>query len=233
MRTLTWITGAALFCSLAGCMYNPALPENPFWCGEGGKCPDGYECYGGVCRKERPACMDPVNISNPMSEFYNWPDDGDLEPNNVPDLAVTLPCGDDPYADPTYGQRCPTRENYTNGFMNLVICPSNDQDVYRIYLLPDETITFQVLYQYSDTLPRDIDAQVVRWDYILGDYVEVAVGTSTNDNETITISTETTSGNPQGWYYLIVYGKIAFDQFGQPMDRNFYSVSFTLNPSTT
>ena len=39
---------AIVMLSLFSC-YNPLLPENPFLCGEGGKCPDGFTCYGGTC----------------------------------------------------------------------------------------------------------------------------------------------------------------------------------------
>ena len=220
MRTSTWILSAAFLVALAGCAYNPAMPDEPFWCGPGGKCPDGFKCYGGICRKDLPPCMDPTNL-----EYAGWPDDSDLEPNNVPDLAVTLPCGEDPYTDPSYATRCPSRDNYTNGFMNLVICPNKDRDMYKIFLQQDEAITFQVLYQYNDLLPRDLDAKIWRWDFVLQKYVEVTVGTSTNDNEVINLSTDTASGNPQGWYYLEVYGKTE-------ADVNFYTVSFTLNPTT-
>ena len=224
MHITRWLTSAALTFALAGlmgCAYNPALPDEPFWCGPGGKCPDGYDCYGGICGKQLPDCMNPAN-----AEYAGWPDDSDLEPNNHPDLAVILPCGDDPVSDPTYSQRCPSRENYTNGFMNLLICPQRDRDMYKIFLMQNEVITFQVLYMYSDTLPRDLDAKVWRYDYVQQQYVEVTVGTSTNDNETVTVSTELSTGNPEGWYYLEVHGKT-------DADVNYYTVSFTLNPTTT
>ena len=56
------------------------------------------------------------------------------------------------------------------------------------------------------------------------DFRQVTVGTSTNDNETLTVSTETSTGNPPGWYYLEVHGKT-------PADLGVYTVSFTLNPT--
>ena len=225
MRNSTWILCAVIMVGWIGCAYNPALPSDPFLCGEGGKCPDGYTCYGGTCMDHVPACLDPAN----NVEYLGWPDDSDLEPNNHPDLAVVLPCGDDAIAiNPAeYMQRCPNRQEYTNGFMNLVTCPNGDRDFYAIYMMPNETVAFQILYQYDSTLPRDLDAKVWTWDWTKsppnGDWnSEVAIGASTNDNETLTVSTASGSGNLQGWYYLEVYGKTY-------ADLNFYTVSFTLN----
>jgi len=230
MRSVRWMLSVALFVggvaglvgSVAGCGYNPLLPDQPFYCGEGGKCPDGYQCYGGICGKSLPACMD-----HSIPEYSDWPDDSDLEPNNVQELALTLPCGENPTEDPTYGQRCPSRDNVNNGYMNLLICPENDTDFYKIFLQENETVTFEVLYQYSQQPPRDIDARVWRVDPIdPTSYREVTVGTSTNDNETLTVSTETSTGNPPGWYYVEVYGKT-------PQDVGVYTVSYTLNPTQT
>ncbi len=219
MHMTRWLTSAALTFALAGlmgCAYNPALPDKPFYCGAGGKCPDGYDCYGGICSKVRPACMDPSN-----AEFSGWPDDSDFEPNNHPDLAITLPCMDQ-IPEPT----CPARQDYVNGFMNLVICPSGDRDMYKFFMQPNEVITFQLLYMYSDTLPRDLDVKIWRYDYVQEQYVEVTVGTSTNDNETVTLSTETSTGNPSGWYWFEVHGKTE-------ADVNKYTITFELNPTTT
>jgi hypothetical protein len=209
--------------SLLSC-YLPALPDDPFLCGEGGKCPEGYTCYGGTCLKHEPACM-----SSTSPEFLGWPDDSDLEPNDHPDLAVTLPCGDDGIVNSPaeYVARCPTRQNYTNWFMNLLTCPNGDRDFYKIYLLPEEAVTFRVLYNYGNgTLPRDIDARVWRWDFPNNDWKNDVVlgGQSTNDNEELTFTTALASGNPQGWYYLEIYGKTY-------QDLNYYTVSFTLNAS--
>lgn len=222
MRSVRWILSViVLLGGAVGCAYNPALPDQPFLCGPGAKCPDGYQCYGGICGKTLPACMD-----HNSAEFSDWPDDSDLEPNNTQELALTLPCGENPLEDSTYGQRCPSRENYTNGYMNLTVCPENDSDFYKIFLQENETVTFQVLYQFSQQPPRDVDARVWRQDNIdpTVDYREVTVGTSTNDNETLTVSTETSTGNPPGWYYLEVHGKTA-------TDVGVYTVSFTLNPA--
>lgn len=226
MRNAKYIPFVAMVMfSLITCAYNPALPDDPFLCGEFGKCPDGYTCYGGTCLDSVPACMSPNH-----PEFIGWPNDSDLEPNDHPDLAVVLPCGDDGvFTNPIeYGMRCPSRNNYTNGFMNLLTCPNGDQDFYGIYLLPEETVAFRVLYQYSSALPRDIDARVWRWDFAMNSWRDdVAIGESTNDNEEgpgMTVSTAASSGNPQGWYYLQVDGKTY-------QDLNYYTVSFTLNAS--
>jgi len=190
-------------------------------CGPEGDCLPGYLCKTGICvdAPEPTGC----DLSGP--EYLGWPDDSDLEPNDHPNLALALPCGDDGVVThpADYAARCPTRQNYTNGYMNLVICPDGEQDFFAIYLLDGETVSFSVLYQYSYT--RDVDARVWRWDEDLRDWSDdVAVGLSTNDNEQLTVSTATGSQNPPGWYYLQVFGKT-------PEDANFYTVAFTLNGS--
>ena len=154
----------------------------------------------------------------------------------MPDSAglqyVVLPCGDDGVFTnrAEYITRCPIfdpggikRTQYRNGFMNLLTCPNGDRDFYAIYLLPEETVLFEVLYKYDTALPRNLDARVWRWDYATSLWRDdVAVGLSTNDNEQLTVSTATGSNNPQGYYYLEVYGATY-------QDLNYYTVSFTLN----
>ncbi len=49
------------------------------------------------------------------------------------------------------------------------------------------------------------------------------VGLSTHDNEELTISTATGSNNPQGWYYVEVFGKTFHD-------LGYYLIEATLNP---
>jgi hypothetical protein len=184
-------------------------------------CPVSDHCYDGICTLSLPACLDPTH-----PDYLGWPDDTDLEPNGLFELATVLPCGDDGVAvNPgEYITRCPSRASYTNGFMNLVICPEGERDLYGLYLLDGETVVFDVLYQYSASLPRDLDVRV--WTFDDGNQQwrgDVAVGLSTNDNEQVSFSTGGGSGNPGGWYYLEVAGKT-------PSDVNFYTVSFTLNP---
>jgi len=146
---------------------------------------------------------------------------------------VILPCGDDAViSNPaSYIARCPSRINYNNGFMNLLTCPNGDRDFYGIFLLPDEEVTFQVLHEFdsANPLPRNLDAAIWRRDefYAASDcpagwQCNVAVGTSIDDNEQLTLSTAPGSGNPEGWYYLEVRGA-SYD------DLNYYTVSFTLN----
>ena len=184
-------------------------------------CPGGYNCVDGCCVGQGlPPCMYPNH-----PEYQGWPNDLDLEPNDHPDLAVVLPCGDDLVAtDPAqYENRCPSRNNQTHGFMNVVICPEGDRDFYAIYLLEDETITFDVVFELDGALRRDLDAAVWTWDPALGEWREdVAVGTSTNDSEQLDVSTVPGSNNPQGWYYIEVRGK-------SNDDLNYYNVSYTLN----
>jgi hypothetical protein len=227
MRTAFTLLGALLTLSSVGC-YNPALPDEPFLCdlprGKG-TCPDGYDCFGGICGKSIPDCL---SWADPM--YINWPNDNDFEPNNHPGLAVELPCGGNPN-DPSYAALCPNRENAVNGFANLLICPIGDVDFYKIYLLPEETVDFTIYYRYDTVLPRDIDAKVWRWDLLNLKYVEVSVngGLSTTDNEDFTISTAVATGNPEGWYYIEVFGKGTADP--AKGNVNFYSINFKLNPT--
>jgi hypothetical protein len=60
-------------------------------------------------------------------------------------------------------------------------------------------------------LPHDLDARAWRWGSNANDGLEVASVTSGTDNETFTISTAATSGNPPGWYVLEVHGKTVSD----------------------
>lgn len=226
MRNAKYIPFVAIVTlSLLTCAYNPALPDDPFLCGEGGKCPDDYTCYGGTCLKKVPACM-----STGHPDFPGWPNDQDLEPNDDPSLAVVLPCGDDGvHSNPVeYAARCPSRVGYTNGFMNLLTCPNGDRDFYAIYLLPNEAVAFKVLFMHSYDPPRDLDVTVWWYEHITDTWIQdIAQGRSTNDNEdgpTMTMNTFAGSNNPQGWYYLEVFGKTY-------QDLNYYSVSYTLNAS--
>lgn len=184
-------------------------------------CAAGETCYDGICVEGVPPCLDPAD-----PEFTGWPSDLDLEPNGQPELAVALPCGDDAVAtNPSeYASRCPSRQNYTNGFMNLLICPAGEEDIYSVYLLAGETIQVQMLYQYSLQSPRDLDFAAFYYDATAEDYVTVATGMSTNDNDELSWSTDASSGNPEGMYYIRVFGKTL-------VDVNYYTVAFTLNPS--
>lgn len=222
-RTVTWILGALLATGALAACYNPALPAEPFLCGPGGACPSGYTCYGGICRDSVPGCV----TRQDGTLYGDWPaqaNDNDLEPNNHEDLATTLPCGQNPRTDPTYATRCPTRDNYTNGLMNLTICPAKDMDFYKIYLYSGETITFEVVFLHQSTPPRNLDAQVKTLDPITGQMKQVAIGQSTNNNETLNVSVDPAAELYEGWYYLVVYG-------ATPADENYYTVSFTLNPT--
>jgi len=184
-------------------------------------CPVAGHCYDGICTLALPDCLNPDH-----PEYTGWPSDTDLEPNGLFELATTLPCGDEGVViDPTeYASRCPSRADYTNGFMNLLICPEGERDLYGIYMLDDEAVTVMVLYQYAMTPPRDLDVRI--WTFDVGNQQwrdDVAVGLSTNDDEQVSFTTTAGSGNPAGWYYVEVSGK------GQ-LDINYYTVAFTLNP---
>ncbi|MFH2007077.1 MAG: hypothetical protein ABI333_10870 [bacterium] len=181
-------------------------------------CTNDEFCNQGSCT-DRWVCMDQTDPS-----YLGWPDDSDLEPNDTPTEAQVFPCGDDAVVtNPMeYAARCPSRESYTNGYMNLVICPIGEVDLYAMYLLDGESVTFQLLYQWSTVLPRDLDARILRIDGSTGSLVEVTVGASTNDNETLTVQVGAGTGNPPGWYYIEVAGKTA-------ADHNYYTISYTLN----
>ncbi len=210
----------AVICLLGACDHE-AMSGGIEPCDPYGVCPPGYTCQDGYCYGSTPTECD---LSDP--QYAGWPNDSDLEPNDHPDDAVVLPCGDDAvFADPQeYLSRCPSRMSYVNGYMNLVICPPGDRDFLAVYLLPEESLQFNLMYMYAYDPPRDLDARVWTWDFIRDDWRDdVAVGLSTNDNEELTVSTGQGSSNVQGWYYLEVFGKTLHDM-------NFYTVSFTLNP---
>jgi len=185
-------------------------------------CREGTNCFDGYC-SEFPAedCDPNFYPIDPPPEPASY----SLEPNGRPELAVTLPCGDDgAKLDPAeYATRCPSRGSYQNGFMHLMICPNPERDLFRFYLLPDETITFRIQYQYSDSLPRDLDLAVWLQDPLSGELHWVAESAEPNDFEELTVTSDATSDLPEGWYFVEVYGHTE-------QDRNFYNISFTLNP---
>jgi hypothetical protein len=192
----------------ADCQYYSCLGQS---------CSGGETCYDTVCVAGLPACMD---VTQPP--FQTWPDDSDLEPNGTRSQAVTLPCGDDGVVtDPAeYALRCPTRQSYMNGFMNLLICPAGERDLYGLYLLSGESVAFNLMYMIDVPTQRlDLDLTVWRWDDAAQQLLEEATAASSNDNETLSIT-----ASAEGWYYADVHGKC------QP-DINHYRISFTLNPS--
>jgi hypothetical protein len=184
----------------------------------GQSCPGTGTCYDGVCIQGLPDCMDPTH-----PDFQSWPDDSDLEPNGTPALAVTLPCGDDGVViDPAeYYSRCPTRDNYPNGFINLAICPAGEHDLYGLYLLAGDVMTAKIMYLYDPATNHfDIDLTVWWWDDANQQAVEVATADTTTHNDDLSITAQ-----QEGWYYLDVYGKC------QP-DINNYTIMYLLNPAS-
>lgn len=179
-------------------------------------CVTGEICYDTVCVAGTPACME-----NWQPPYTGWPNDSDLEPNGTVAGAITLPCGDDGVAtDPgEYATRCPSRTSYTNGFMNLTICPAGEHDLYGLYLLAGEAAVIDLLFAIDPLNERrDLDLTVWRWDDTTQQPVELATAVTTNANESLTIDNAT-----KGWHYVDVYGKCT-------SDMNYYTVSFTLNP---
>lgn len=181
-------------------------------------CTEDEFCNQGSCA-DRWVCADQTN-----PEYLGWPDDADLEPNDTVGSAAVFPCLDEAVlSNPVeYVSRCPSRENYTNGYMNLVICPIGERDLYSFYLLDGDSISFNLLHQWSAVLPRDLDARILRIDGATGETVEVTAGHSTNDNETVEVQVGAGTANPAGWYYVEVAGKTA-------ADHNYYTISYTLN----
>ncbi len=224
-RLVTLLFGAAL--TMTGC-YNPELAPSPFLCGPGGSCPDGYSCYGGICMDSMPECMQP-----------GWVIDGtageDLEPNNYPDIAQTLPCGASP-GTPEYSCSCPpipTKPGYrratiSNGIPLAAICPAGDNDFYKFWLIQGEELEVTLNYQYN--VGRDLDIEIWRPN-AEGALEKVGEAKSTNDNDSLTVS-----ATVSGYYYILVLPKDAKDQFGpngtlrRPADINEYILSFRLNP---
>lgn len=216
------------FAALSAC-YNPELAPSPFLCGEGGACPEGYSCYGGICMEQKPECM--------MEGFiFEGDQDADLEPNNRPTYAVTMPCGDP--EDSSYTPcTCPPlttvsdfrRRNFTNGFPNLAICPKGDLDYYRFYLYSGEVLRLNLVYQYHQG--RNLDLETGR--FFDEEYQILGEAKSTNDNENLDIVADF-----DGWYYILVKPSRSQDELDQqgnitrPADLNEYVLQFELNPVT-
>ncbi len=225
-RLVTILVGGAL--ATAGC-YNPELAPSPFLCGAGGTCPDGYSCYGGVCMDSKPECMQPGFV-------FDGASDQDSEPNNYPELAITLSCGANPDSPEYAPCSCPTvpskpgyrRAYYKNGTPTAAICPAGDNDFYKFWLLQNEVLEVTVNYSYN--VGRDLDLEVWRPN-AQGTLEKIGEAKSTNDNDTLTIN-----ATVSGYYYILVMPKNTKDQFGpdgaliRPADMNEYVLSFELNP---
>lgn len=225
-RIFAILSGLALS-GLAAC-YNPELAPAPFLCGQGGKCPEGYSCYGGICMDSKPECM--------MEGFiFDGGQDADLEPNNRPDYSVTLPCGDP--EDLSYTPcSCPPlvtstdfrRKTYENGFPGLAICPEGDLDYYKFYLFANEVLRLTLVYEYHPG--RNLDLETGR--FVDEDYQILGEAKSTNDNETLDIEADF-----NGWYYILVKpsrSQNEYDQNGnitRAADLNEYVLTFELNPA--
>lgn len=211
-------------------------------CSGGGICDEPYQCPQpgtvvnctawqdppSACQNSQCICWLALNcdvtiIERPFSCGLDCIDE-DLEPNDYPEMAVTLPCGDDAVrSDPSeYFSRCPARDGANNGFTAVEICMDRDIDFYRIYLLSDETAVIEVLFSYDGAQQGDLDLRAWRWDANADDWVEVARSTTETENETATIATTASSGNPEGWYVLEVYGKTA-------TEANTYTILYTLS----
>jgi len=228
MKTCYAILTGVLLAGLTSC-YQPELAPAAFLCGEGGACPEGYKCYGGICMDSKPECMMDGYI-------FDGNQDRDLEPNNTAQQAVTLPCGnapDDPAYSPCQCPPIPTAEGfrrkfYNNGFPGLAICPRGDYDYYRFYLLAGESLQVNMIHKYN--LGRDLNMEVGIFNSE-EEYIPVAEAKSTNDNETLLVE-----ATQRGWHYIVVKPartQDELDQNGQvarPADVNEYVIQFDLNP---
>lgn len=201
--------------TLFGC-YNPELGDEPFVCGGthgAGECPEGYGCYGGICLESAPACW--------TSTFGLIPGnaDFDYEPNNTPDLAFMVQCGD----IPGNNQACPTRWDTERTYRNLAICGEGDIDIFKIYL--DQGETFDVTMWYDYVAGGDLNMVLFHQEsdggYNLSDPDEISL--STNNDEEITHSVTLS-----GWYYLMIFGATVSDVNG-------YALQWTIlaPPNTT
>lgn len=176
-------------------------------------CQGDEVCFDSVCTQADAECV------TREGEYAGWPDDSDLEPNGTPAEAKTLPCGEDPQT-PGYSARCPSRWEYTNGFMNLVVCPPGERDLYKIYLLDAESVRFNLLARTDLGLHRRLGLRVFRVDGDTGQ--EETVGTGAVTDDASLSATIVVDGAP-GWYFVEIAGETA-------LDANSYTMAFTLNP---
>jgi Bacterial pre-peptidase C-terminal domain len=202
--------------------YSPELNDEPFACGGthgDGICPDGFSCYGGMCLDSMPVCW--------QDNFFgtiSGADDNDFEPNNTPDLAYMMQCGDTLERNIA---SCPQRFDITRTYLNLAVCGEGDIDIYKIYLVAGEQIDIVMKYNYGQGLDLDmvlfhstINPSDGSFSYNLSTPDQQSV--STNDDENITLNSTVT-----GWYYLMVYGKTI-------ADINGYALQWTLlDPQVT
>ena len=218
---------AAGFCLALSACYNPELAPSPFLCGAGGTCPKGYKCYGGICMDSKPECMQ-------EGYFFDGNADKDLEPNNHPELATDLPCGD-PFSPNYTPCSCPPlvqiggrRQTYQNGLQGLGICPAGDFDYYRFYLFAGETLTIHLIYRYN--LGRDLNLNILQAN-AQGTYDVKAQARSSNDNEDLEYTALV-----DDWYYIVVIPANPLDVIDpntgdvmRPADLNEYILQFVLN----
>jgi hypothetical protein len=108
---------AGLFATaaLAGCNpYDPDLGNDPFECGSGGECPEGYECMETGGRNLCVAAEPSEEIDGPSSNFQ-CANDSAIEPNNDPQSAFVTPI--------------PQMVKYS--LVGLAVCPVGDKDHFR------------------------------------------------------------------------------------------------------
>lgn len=200
-KSLLMIPVVALF---AGC-YNPDLGETPFKCAvDTPRCPNGYECYNGICAQTEPAdqgipdktILDdtarlpskegPVYLDGAHVQPAGACDDSDNEPNNTAVDATLLP------------------EGLSTGWE---ICYKFDVDQYKIQLKKGYTLEVEVKFTASK---GDLDAAITDpagW--------EAAVSRGTTGSEKLQVKAQ-----QDGYYILGVWGFVT----GTSAATNTYSL---------
>jgi hypothetical protein len=135
MRNLVFILVVA---SAAACTpYDPTLPATPFSCGSGDpQCPDGYTC---MQTDSRNLC---VNTSGPDAGMGVCADDHNVEPNDSPSEAYSIPT--------------PLAQNPFT-LAGLAICPYTDKDFYSFAIQQDQTnLEFTMVYDTGAALTMSV-----------------------------------------------------------------------------
>lgn len=191
-------------------------------CDPDGRCPSGG-CYGGLCVQDYECpCYDPLGHCD------------QLEPNNLPEMAIDLPCSDpaSPYYTPCSCPPIPAsgrRRQYQNGLQGLEICPAGDLDYFRYYLFAGDTLFVRLIYRGD--LGRSLDLVVFRTDENTGAHIAAGSAWQVDNDKYLEFT-----ASAEGFYYILLRGVRMFDEYDDqgrligPADINEYIMQFALNP---